>query len=80
MGVCYADARQWLDRGDGIESCGYVTMAGSGRWNCFLGTRDTGWCRAVGLIYGSVWHWLERGDGIDSGGLPWGHMTLAGSE
>ena len=52
--------------GDGIESWGYVTLAGLGRWNCFMGTRDTGWSRAMGLIYGGVWHWLERGDGSDS--------------
>ena len=45
-------------------------MAGSGQWNCFMGTCDTGWSRAMGLIYGGVGHWLERGDGIDSGGLP----------
>ena len=43
----------------GIGDNGWI-----GRWNCFMGTRDTGWSRAMGLIYGSVCHWLERGDGI----------------
>ena len=70
MGACHGDTGHWLDQGDGIESWGYVTMAGSGQWNCFMGTCDTGWSRAMGLIYGGVGHWLERGDGIDSGGLP----------
>ena len=70
MGACHGDAGHWLDRGDGIESWGYVTMAGSGQWNCFMGTCDIGWSRAMGLIYGGVGHWLEQGDGIDSGGLP----------
>ena len=51
---------------------GYVTLAGSGRWNYFMGTRDTGWSGAMGLIYGGVLHWLEWGDGIDSGGLAMG--------
>ena len=42
------------------------TLAGSGRWNCFMRTRDTGWSGAMGLIYGCVWHWLEWVDGSDS--------------
>ena len=58
---------------------GYVTLAGSGGWNCFMGTCDTGWNGAMGLIYGGVWHWLNRVMGLIQGGLPWGHTTLAGS-
>ena len=54
------------------------TLAESGRWNCFMGTRDTGWSGAMGLIYGGVWHWLNRVMGLNQGGLPWGHTTLAG--
>ena len=74
----WGNAHHWLDRGDGIESWGYVTLAESGRWNCFMGTRDTGWSGAMGLIYGGVWHWLNRVMGLNQGGLPWGHTTLAG--
>ena len=74
----WGHAHHWLDRGDGIESWGYVTLAESGRWNCFMGTRDTGWSGAMGLIYGGVWHWLNRVMGLNQGGLPWGHTTLAG--
>ena len=73
-GMCHGGAR--LNPGDRIDMWGHAmgrtSLAGSGRWHWIMGTRDTGWSRAMGLIYGSVWHWLERGDGIDSGGLPWG--------
>ena len=73
------DAPHWLVRGDGIESWGYVTLAESGRWNCFMGTCNTGWSGAIGLIYGGVRHWLNRVMGLIQGGLPWGPTTLAGS-
>ena len=42
-------------------------MAGSGQWNCFMGTCDTGWSRVMGLIYGGVGHWLERVMGLIQG-------------
>ena len=43
--------RHWLDRGDGIDSWGWATLAGSGQWHWFMGTRHGG-AR------------LDRGDGI----------------
>ena len=39
------------------------TLAGSGRWDWFMGARDTGWIGAMGLIHG---------------GTPWRRATLAG--
>ena len=58
---------------------GSVTLAGSGRWDWFMGAHDTGWIGAMGLIHGGSRHWLDRGDGnVICGGAPWGRATLAG--
>ena len=48
----------------GVAPWGCATLAGSGRWDWFMGARDIGWIRVMGLIHG---------------GSPWGHVTLAGS-
>ena len=37
---------------------GHATLAGSGRWDWFIGARN-----------GGEWPWLDRGDGFDSWGL-----------
>ena len=71
-----------LDQGDGIDSWGHATLAGSGRWDWFMGHAmgpcDTGWIGAMGLIHrASPWgrHGgarLDRGDGIDLWGSAMG--------
>ena len=48
----------------GVVPWGRTTLAGSGRWDWFMGARDIGWIWAMGLIHG---------------GVPWGRATLAGS-
>ena len=47
-----------LDRGNGIDSWGHATLAGSGQWDCFMGACD-----------GGTRQWLDRGVGIDSWGV-----------
>ena len=48
----------------GVALWGRATLAGSGRWDWFMGACYIGWTGAMGLIHG---------------GMPWGHATLAGS-
>ena len=64
---CLMGVRDWIGVMGligGVAPWGCVTLAGSGRWDWFMGACDIGWIWAMGLIHG---------------GTPWGHATLAGS-
>ena len=85
MGTCHGGAR--LDLGDGIDlwgcAMGSATPVGSGRWNWFMGARHRGaqhWLDwAMGLTHedcATVWIGAM---GLLHGGMPGGHVTLAGS-
>ena len=67
-GVAPWGAQHGLGQGDGIDSWGHATFAGSGQWDWFMGAChgpcDTGWIGAMGVIHR---------------GAPWGRGTLAGS-
>ena len=76
MGLIHGDMWHWLDRGNGIVSWGYATLAGAGQWGWFMAVCGTGgngvmdWFR--GACHGGTQHWLDQGDGIDLWGVPLG--------
>ena len=84
MGLIDGGSRHWLARGDGIDLWGCTTLAGTGRWHWFMGTRHGGarldrgngidlWGHAMG-----VRHWLDVGDGIKLWGRAMGARNWIG--
>ena len=62
---CVMGVRDWIGMMaliGGVAPWGHTTLAGSGRWDWFIGVR-----------HGGKQPWLDRGDGFDS----WGLVTLA---
>ena len=83
-GLIDGGSQHWLDRGDGIDLWGCATLAGTGLWHWFMGTRHGGarldrgdgidlWGHAMG-----VRHWLDVGDGIELWGCAMGARDWIG--
>ena len=82
MGLIYGDVSwgwptglgRWNQFVGGVP-WGCTSLAGSGRWDWFMGTCDTGWIGAMELFHGDTRHWLEWGNGVDL----WRCVVLAGT-
>ena len=94
MGVCHGGARHWLDQGDGIDWWGRVMGARDWIWVMELICGGAPWGARHRLDLGDgidLWDWamgLTNEDcatgwigamGLLHGGMPGGHVTLAGS-
>ena len=62
----HGDTRHWLERGNGVDLCRCVALAGTGWWDWFRGA-----------CHGGIRHWLDQGDGIDLWECGVGHATRA---